>query len=48
MRSFIVEVPAQDSRMLGVFAALGLPYRIGRGRPERKVTLSLAPAAKHP
>lgn len=48
VRSFVADVLVQDSRMLGVFAALGLPCHIGRGWPERKVTLSLAPAAEHP
>ncbi|MEU4675072.1 GNAT family N-acetyltransferase [Amycolatopsis sp. NPDC023774] len=48
VRSFVVDVLAQDSRMFDVFAALGLPCHIGRGWPERQVTLSLAPAAEHP
>lgn len=47
VRSFLADVLARDSRMLGVFAALGLPCQIGTGWPERKLTLSLAPAG-HP
>ncbi len=48
VRSFVADVLAQNSRMLGVFAALGLPYHLGRGWPERKIALSLTPAAERP
>ncbi len=48
VRSLVTDVVAESSKMLGVFAALGLPFRIGRGWPERKVTLSLGPTTDHP
>lgn len=48
VRSFVADVLVQDPRMLGVFATLGLPCHIGKGWPERKLTLSLTPSAEPP
>ena len=43
VRRFVADVLAENSQMLGVFAALGLPIRTGAGSPERQVVLSLDP-----
>lgn len=41
IRRFVGEVLAENTRMLRVFADLGLPYRMAPGGPERQFVLSL-------
>ncbi|MDX3187707.1 GNAT family N-acetyltransferase [Streptomyces sp. MN03-5084-2B] len=43
VRRFVADVLAENSKMLGVFAALGLPIRTSASSPERHVILSLDP-----
>jgi GNAT superfamily N-acetyltransferase len=43
VRRFVADVLVENSKMLGVFAALGLPIRTSASSPERHVILSLDP-----
>ena len=43
VRKFVAEVLAENSRVIRVFADLGLPFEASRGGPEREVTLLLDP-----
>ncbi len=41
VRAFVTDVVTEDSKMLGVFAALGIPFRVRQNAPERTVAPAL-------
>ena len=47
IRRFTGEVLAENTRMVRVFADLGLPYEITQGGPERQFVLSLEPGENY-